>query len=91
MSIDAFAWAWRQEKITPKQKLLLIRLADGADMDNRCSLNFSKLRRFACLGEATDEQILNELSKLRKKGLLSIDFILDEEKPILLYVNEGEG
>ena len=91
MSIDAFSWAWGLEKITPKQKLLLICLADGADMDNQCRLNFPKLRRFACMNNASDDQILDELRKLKKKGLLDIDFVLDREKPISLYADEQRG
>lgn len=91
MSFDAFAWAWGQEKITPRQKLLLICLADGADMDNNCRLNFAKLRRFACMDNASDDQVLDELRKLKKKGLLDIDFVMDNEKPIFLYADEQRG
>ena len=60
-----------QKGITPKQKLILLSLADRADENNRCWPSIKRLWVDTCIGNS--HTVIDGLKALEAKGLIRVD------------------
>ena len=67
MSFEQTAWAW-QQKITPSEKLVLLRLADRCDEDHECWPSVERIGKDTGLCSRT---VRRALSKLEERDLIT--------------------
>ena len=67
MSIEALAWAWKQDVPTPSTKLVLLALADHTNPDGYC---WPSMIRIAAMSGISQRQVSTNITKLVDLGLV---------------------
>lgn len=71
MSVDATLWAWKQQGLSPIQKIILLSLADRANDFNMCFPSVNRIMLDTGIGKK--DTVFKAIKELEQIGLLAIE------------------
>jgi hypothetical protein len=70
MSVEATSWAWKQQGLSPHEKLVLLSMADRADEEFRCWPSIQRLMSDTCIPRK--ETVIKAIRALESLGIIHV-------------------